>query len=91
MTAESSKGVGGSRFRSERVLTVMAKPEAGLRTTREGLASVADAEVGDLEGALSAEGATLTPLFGVNEGRLAEIAGTTAPETGLELPDLSAF
>jgi hypothetical protein len=77
----------------ERELIVIAKPEAGLRATGEGVASVSRADVGPLADLLASAEITLQPLFGVSEDRLKREAMSLAPafEDGVEAPDLSVF
>jgi hypothetical protein len=77
----------------ERELIVIAKPEAGLRATREGVVSVRDANVSPLASLLASEEITLQPLFGVSEDRLRREAASLTPEFegDVEAPDLSVF
>jgi Subtilase family len=77
----------------ERELIVIAKPEAGLRATREGVVSVREANVSPLASLLASEEITLQPLFGVSEDRLRREAASLTPEFegDVEAPDLSVF
>ncbi|MBS1809722.1 MAG: S8 family serine peptidase [Acidobacteria bacterium] len=78
--------------RGERELIVIAKPEAELRATHDGIASASGIDVSGLASFLSQEEITLQPLFG-NEDRLrAEARTMMAPGSSTdELPDLSVF
>jgi len=73
-----------------RELVVIAKHEAGLRATREGVASM-ELDVSPLKEFLESEGVTLQPLFGVREERLENTAARLASEIGAEVPDLSVY
>lgn len=75
----------------ERELIVIAKPEAALRSTREGVASRVGTDVGPLTKLLDKEGVSLRPLFGVTEERLQFEAATMASSVGAEVPDLSVY
>jgi hypothetical protein len=75
---------------TERELVVVVYPEAGLRASSEGFASVADADVAPLSEIFNNQGIALHPLFGVSEERLKREAFTAA-EAGVESPDLSIF
>ena len=73
---------------SEPELTVLARPEIGLRARRgRELLSVASADISALAGVLEAEGATMTPLFGATEERVlfesARAPGVPAQEMAL--------
>src|SRR5215210_1277701 len=76
-------------------LVMIARPEAGLRATAGGPASVADADTTPLASLLDAHGAAMRPLFGLSEDRLrAQVdAIPAAPEAeGAEAPpDLGLF
>lgn len=74
-----------------RELVVIVRPEAGLRATREGLASAARVDASPLTNLLQAEGATLRPLFGANEERLRAATEAPVADTGQEVPDLSTY
>ena len=78
-------------FLMERELIVIVKPEAGLRVTKEGVASVEGADVSPLADLLSSEGVTLEPLFDESEERLKHEAASLAPTTDAEVPDLSIY
>lgn len=75
----------------ERELIVIAKREAGLRATREGVASFEGVDVTSLAGLLASEDVSLVPLFGTSEERLKYKAASLAPETGIEVLDLSIY
>jgi len=87
-TGESAAPEG---FPTERELIVMARPEAGLRVTREGVASAEGVDATPLEDLLASEGVTLEPLFGESEERLKHEAASLAPATDVEVPDLSIY
>ncbi len=78
-------------FTMERELIVIARREAGVRVTREGIASTAGADVTPLADFLTSEGVTLQPLFGVDEEKLRHKALSFTAATGVELPDLSFY
>jgi hypothetical protein len=77
--------------RGQRELIVITKVDAGLRATREGVSSIAGADVSGLTSLLTEHGVSLEPLFGLNEDRLItatrEMPG--APEE--DVPGLSRF
>lgn len=81
-----------SQLTTERELIVVAEPAARLRAGREGLSSAAGADVESLAEVLESAGATIRPLFGVAEDRLAAgaRAAAGAPE-GAVVPDLSLY
>jgi hypothetical protein len=76
---------------STRELIVVARQEAGLRATREGVTSLREADVSPLNEVLASEGVTLEPLFGVSEERLRREASALASERETEVPDLSKY
>ena len=78
-------------FPSRRELIVIAKPEAGLRATKDGVASAAGADVSALSELLASEGVTLKPLFGLSEDRMRDRTASLAAETTEEVPDLSVY
>jgi hypothetical protein len=80
-------------LRGERELIVIAKPEAGLRATGAGVASVLGADVSPLADLLASEQITLEPLFGVSEERLKRDTASLTPafEDAPSPPDLSVF
>jgi hypothetical protein len=66
---------------TERELIVIAEPAAGLRATREGVASATGQDVSSLAEALSSSGARIRPLFGPSETRSrAAMADPGAPD-----------
>jgi hypothetical protein len=72
---------------------VIAKPDAGLRATSEGVKSVKNAQIGPLSNLLASEKITMEPLFGLSEERLKRqtAAFTSEFEDQVERPDLSVF
>lgn len=91
---EGMSGGGSSAsegFPSQRELIVIAKPEAGLRATKEGVTSAVGADVAPLSGLLASEGITLQPLFGLSEERMRDRTSSLSTETGEEMPELSVF
>ena len=78
--------------KGERELIVVAKPEAQLRATNEGMTSASGLDVSGLTNLLSEEGVSLQPLFG-NEDRLRAAANLmmAASASSDEMPDLSVF
>ncbi len=78
-------------FPMERELIVIARRDAGLQVTREGIASAQGADVTPLEEFLAAEGVTMQPLFGVSEERLRQRISSVADAPGTEVPDLSVY
>src|SRR2546427_4890593 len=75
----------------ERELIVIAKPEAGLRATREAVASVSGAKVDSLNSLLASSGAGMVPIFG-NEDRVARAMSAAAATPSAEyLPDLTSY
>lgn len=90
-TSSTPPGV-SSPPRGERELIVIAKPEAQLRTTSEGIASASGFDLTGLASLLSDEGISIQPLFG-NEDRLRAEANLmmTAKASSDEMVDLSVF
>jgi hypothetical protein len=91
-----ARGNGGTTHQPPRgqwELIVVAKPEAGLRARREGIASVAGADVSPLAELLESQHIRLEPLFGVSEERVKQESMARAP--GVDMPyepvDLSVF
>jgi hypothetical protein len=76
---------------SERELIMIASPEADLRATRDGVASMAAADVGTLNSLLGEHGAVARPLFGWSEDRLRQEASAMAATGAVEVPDLSVI
>ena len=92
MTSHPSSGITNPPL-GERELIIMAKPEAELRATHEGLTSASGLDVSSLANLLSDEGISIQPLFG-NEDRLRAEANAMMMAPGIssdELPDLSVF
>lgn len=77
-------------FPKQRELIVMANPQAGLRATGVGLASVSGIDVAPLVGFLASEGVTLKPLFGTSEEQIQAEAKLLAPSAA-NVPDLSVY
>ena len=74
-----------------RELIVIARRDADLRVTREGVTSATGADVSSLVGLLRSEGANLERLFGPSEERLRAAAGPPDSAAGLPAPDLSIY
>ena len=55
-------------------LIIVAKPDAGLRVTPQGMASVTGQDVTPLANLLSSEAISIAPLFGISEDRMEERA-----------------
>ncbi|BBD71009.1 subtilase family protein [Nostoc commune NIES-4072] len=87
-TAEFSRREGAP---IERELIVIARREAGLRATREGVASVEGADVTPLADLLTSESVTLRPLFGISEEQIKARTASLAAETGTDVPNLSVY
>ena len=75
----------------ERELIVIAKREAQLRVTREGITSVQGADVNSLANILASESAVMRPLFGINEEQIQARIASVAVETNADVPDLSLY
>ncbi len=75
----------------ERELIVIAKREAQLRVTREGITSVEGADVNSLANILASESAVMRPLFGINEEQIQARIASVAIETNADVPDLSLY
>jgi hypothetical protein len=75
----------------ERELIVIAKREAQLRVTREGITSVEGADVSSLANILASESAVMRPLFGINEEQIQARIASVAVETNADVPDLSLY
>ncbi len=75
----------------KRELVVIVRRDLELRATKEGVASLAQANVSSLEDLLASEEIALKPLFGVSEDRLQTQAASLVAETGAEVPDLSIY
>jgi len=80
------------RYPSAPEIVVVAKPDAGLRTTVAhplGVTSTAGADVSSLAAILK-DGVRMSPLFGHSEDRL-RMQSSVARAAGVELPELSLF
>lgn len=75
----------------ERELVVMTTSDAQLRTSEAGVRSLGGADVSSLSSLLSAQGATLEPLFGSSEERLERDVSETSALPGEEIPELSNY
>lgn len=74
-----------------RELVVITRVDAQVRSGAERLTAAPATNVSALDTLQRESGATITPLFGVGQERLAAVAGTRHPDTNVELPDLSVF
>ena len=82
----------GGALAGERELIVVAAPDFGLRTTREGgVRAAADRDVAALADVVAPENIRLVPLFGANEERVLAATAAVVADTGVALPDLSRF
>ena len=90
-TKERSGEQGTAASLSPRELVVIAKPDIGLRARRDGIASASGADISRLSQLLAAEGATMTPLFGLSEDRMQERAASVASEDSEGLTGLATF
>jgi hypothetical protein len=87
----AASSVPPSPISGERELICIAKPEAGLRATRETVASVSGAKVASLNSLLESSGAGMVPIFG-NEDRVARaMSAAAAMPSGEYLPDLTSY
>ena len=77
--------------RGERELIVIAKPDAGLRATREGISSITGGDISPLARFITQEGIALEPLFGLSEDRLIAATREMPGASGDDLPELSHF
>ncbi|GJD22210.1 hypothetical protein RIVM261_071660 [Rivularia sp. IAM M-261] len=75
----------------QRELIVVVKPEAGVRATREGVSSIAAANVNPIAELLSSENATMRPLFGLSEERMQARTASLATQSNADVPDLSVY
>jgi hypothetical protein len=82
---------GPGAFPSKRELIVIARPEVGLRMTREGVTSATGKDVSPLSKVLASRGIILRPLFGATEEHVMAKAASVAVATGAEVPDLSVY
>ena len=71
-------------------LIVVAREEAALRVTRDGVGS-SEADTAPIDDVLSGAEATIRPLFGTNEDRIKEELETLEPTALVEVPDLWVF
>jgi hypothetical protein len=74
-----------------RSITVIVRPDVGLRVAAAGITSVGSAEAREFAAALASAGLASAPLFGANEKQLATMARAPAEETDVDIPDLSGF
>ncbi len=75
-----------------RKLIVVAEKNAAVRTTERGIHSAKSADISSLAKLLEKEKLSMTPLFGINEGILAEQAAAASPNSdGIAAPDLSVY
>ncbi|MEN6438472.1 MAG: S8 family peptidase [Syntrophobacter sp.] len=72
-----------------RELVMVVRPGAGLRATREGMASATATDADSLTQLLKANSARLQPLFGLSEERLRHVSATVA--VAAPMPDLSVY
>lgn len=75
----------------KRELIVVINPEAGVRATREGIRSIAAANINPLAELLASENATMRPLFGLSEERMQARTASLATESNADVPDLSVY
>ena len=73
-----------------RELIVVAEPDAGLQSSRDGL-TAASPEAASLADMLAQANVVLQPLFGVTEESLKAEAASITPAFGQEVPDLSKY
>jgi dipeptidyl aminopeptidase/acylaminoacyl peptidase len=76
---------------SERELVVLTRPEVGLRASSARILSATNADVGGLEELLAAEGATMVPLFGVQEDALVAQSARFADVAAADVPPLAVY
>ena len=76
---------------SPRELIVIAKPEAQLRVSTEGVASLASMEVAPLDDLVMSMGLNMEPLFGFSEERIIHEFASMAPLITPEARDLSIY
>ena len=84
---ETGKAEEGFPGKLERELIVIAKPDIGLKATKEGIASATGADVSVISTLLADEEVTLKPQFSVSATQIASLSA----ETGTEIPDLSVY
>jgi Subtilase family len=84
------KGQQPEELPSERLLVVIAKPEAALRARGTAVASATGADVGKLTRILSETGARMQPLFAETEER-AQLKSVTAAAEAADMPELHLF
>lgn len=74
-------------------LIMVARPDVGMRASHEGMASLAGADVSELDKIFADASAACHPLFGDSEERVLEEMAAMAPAEGPEtaLPDLSLY
>ena len=86
---ESGRERSEGAYTGEPELSVVARPDVGLRATRQGVASATGADVSSLAEVLEDEGANLRPLFGREERVTAAVEAVAA--RGGEVPELSVY
>ncbi len=74
-----------------RELIVVAREDAQLRATRDGVASATDMNVAPIANLLQSEGVNLRPLFGLSEPRMMDRTASLAASTGEDVPNLSVY
>ncbi len=77
-------------FSAEPELIVMARPDAGLRSTPSGPVSLAGAGVEELNRTIDRTGLKLVPLFGMEE-RISASLASVRRASDIDVPDLSCF
>jgi subtilisin family serine protease len=73
-------------LQGQRELIVIAKQQAGLTTTKDGITSATGANVAPLRDLLSSEGISLQPLFGASEEGLRNEAEAMRSSAGADTP-----
>ena len=90
-TGRPAGGHPAGELPSERLLVVIAKPEAALQARDTGVISAAGQDTGGLNRLLSDHGARMRPLFGDTEERLRARKMAQPQAEGAEMPDLHLF
>ncbi len=76
---------------SVRELVVLTRPDVGLRASTTRVTSVTETDVRGLNDLLAAAGATLVPLFGIQEDALATFATSLAEANPADIPRLESY